>query len=177
MVWLNQRVPPRESPYPICMANKRRLLQPKWTIHSGPPPGTQIPLQTNNYDCGIFVCLYAAFIFIQHHSPSPNMIYRTYVHGWPTRWQQQLQQHPITHIHVHRTYAHAPTDTVARVRPARVKLARNGCLLPSAVRLSLSRYCTHQPHPCTVLTTTHPHRITRVVITGFFSLFLLRNTS
>jgi Ulp1 family protease len=27
----------------------------KWTIDSGPPPDTQIPLQTNNYDCVIFV--------------------------------------------------------------------------------------------------------------------------
>jgi hypothetical protein len=36
-----------------------------------------------------------------------------------------------------------------------IKLARNRCMLPSAVRLSLSRYCTHQPHPCTVLTAVH----------------------
>ncbi len=77
------------------------------------------------------------------------------------RTQQQLQQHPITHIHALRTYTHAPTDT--RVGPDRVQLARNGCLLPSAVRLSLSRYCTHRPHPCTVLTAaqhtpfTHAH--------------------
>jgi hypothetical protein len=34
--------------------------------------------------------------------------------------------------------------------------ARNGCLFPSAVRLSLPRYCTHRPHPCTVLTSAHP---------------------
>jgi hypothetical protein len=53
------------------------------------------------------------------------------------------------------TSPHAPTDTVARVGPDRVKLARNGCMLPSAVRLSLSRYCTYQPHPCTVLTAPH----------------------
>ena len=53
------------------------------------------------------------------------------------------------------TSHHAPTDTVTRVGPDRVKLARNGCMLPSAVRLSLSRYCTHQPHPCTVLTAAH----------------------
>jgi hypothetical protein len=90
---------------------------------------------------------------------------------------------------------HAPTDTVSRLEPDRVKLAhypthphvlryglsrqatvylasrtyrhcltiRTGpcearsqrLMLPSAVRLSLSRYCTHQPHPCTVLTATH----------------------
>ena len=53
------------------------------------------------------------------------------------------------------TSHHAPTDTVTRVGPDRVKLARNGCMLPSAVRLSLSRYCTHQPLPCTVLTAAH----------------------
>ena len=53
------------------------------------------------------------------------------------------------------TLPHAPTDTVARVGPDPVKLARNGCMLPSEVRLSLSRYCTHQPHPCTVLTAAH----------------------
>jgi hypothetical protein len=46
--------------------------------------------------------------------------------------------------------SHAPTDN-----PDRVKIARNGCMLPNAVRLSLSRYCTHQPHPCTVLTSAH----------------------
>ncbi len=28
-------------------------------------------------------------------------------------------------------------------------------MLPSEVQLSLSRYCTHQPHPCTVLTAVH----------------------
>ena len=53
------------------------------------------------------------------------------------------------------TSPHAPTDTVARIGPDSVKLARNGCMLPSAVRLSLSRCCTHQPHPCTVLTAAH----------------------
>jgi hypothetical protein len=53
------------------------------------------------------------------------------------------------------TSHHAPTDTVARVGPDRVKFARNRCMLPSEVRLSLSRYCTHQPHPCTVLTAAH----------------------
>jgi len=49
----------------------------------------------------------------------------------------------------------APTDSVSRLEPDRVKLARNGCMLPSAVRLSLSRYCTHQLHPCTLLTAAH----------------------
>jgi hypothetical protein len=53
------------------------------------------------------------------------------------------------------TSPHAPTDTVARVGPDRVKLARNVCMLPNAARLSLSRYCPHQPHPCTVLTAAH----------------------
>ena len=41
------------------------------------------------------------------------------------------------------TSPHAPTDTVARIGPDSVKLARNGCMLPSAARLILSRYCTH----------------------------------
>jgi hypothetical protein len=48
----------------------------------------------------------------------------------------------------------APTDVVSRLEPDRVNLARNGCMLPSTVRLSLSN-CTHQLHPCTILTTTH----------------------
>ena len=52
------------------------------------------------------------------------------------------------------TSPHASTDTVARVGPDRVKLARNGDMLPSAVRLSLSN-CTYQLHPCTVLTVAH----------------------
>jgi hypothetical protein len=34
----------------------------EWNLHSGPPPGTQVPLQSNDYDCGIFICLYAAFL-------------------------------------------------------------------------------------------------------------------
>jgi Ulp1 family protease len=43
----------------------------KWNIDPGPPPETRTPLQTNSFrfrshDCGIFVCLYAAFIDIQH---------------------------------------------------------------------------------------------------------------
>ena len=48
------------------------------------------------------------------------------------------------------TSHHAPTDN-----PDHVKIARTGCMSPSAVRLSLSRYCTHQLHPCTVLTAAH----------------------
>ena len=52
------------------------------------------------------------------------------------------------------TSPHASTDTVARVGPDRVTLARNGGMLLSAVRLSLSN-CTHQLHPCTVLTAAH----------------------
>jgi hypothetical protein len=53
------------------------------------------------------------------------------------------------------TSHHAPTDTVARLGPDRVTLARNGCSLPSTVRLSLPRYCTYNPHPCTVITAAH----------------------
>ena len=52
------------------------------------------------------------------------------------------------------TSPHASTDTVARVGPDCVKLARNGCMLQSEVRLSLSN-CSHQLHPCTVLTAAH----------------------
>ena len=57
------------------------------------------------------------------------------------------------------TSHHATTDSVSRLEPDRVKLARNGCMSSSAVRLSLSN-CTHQLHPCTVLTAAH-HTHTR----------------
>jgi len=51
------------------------------------------------------------------------------------------------------TSHHAPTDN-----PDHVKLVRTCCMSPSSVRLSFSRYCTRQPHPCTVLTPAHhPH--------------------
>ena len=53
------------------------------------------------------------------------------------------------------TSPHASTDTVSRVGPDCVKLARNGCSLPNAARLSLPRHCTYHPHPCTVLTAAH----------------------
>ena len=53
------------------------------------------------------------------------------------------------------TSHHAPTDSVSRLEPDCVKLACPGCWWPSAARLSLLRYCTHTPHPCTVLTTAH----------------------
>ena len=47
---------------------------------------------------------------------------------------------------------HTPTDTVARVGPACMKLALNGCsYLQSPVRLSFQRHRTYNPHPCTVL--------------------------
>jgi len=36
----------------------------EWSLHAGPPPGMQVPLQSNEYDCGIFTCLYAAFLDI-----------------------------------------------------------------------------------------------------------------
>jgi len=57
------------------------------------------------------------------------------------------------------TSHHAPTDSVSRLEPDRVKLACDGCCWPSAARLSLSN-CTHQLHPCTVLTAAH-HTHTR----------------
>jgi Ulp1 family protease len=43
--------------------NRPTIFDPaEWSLHSGPPPGTQVPLQSNDYDCGIFICLYAAFL-------------------------------------------------------------------------------------------------------------------
>ena len=53
------------------------------------------------------------------------------------------------------TSHHAPTDTVSRLEPDRVKLACHGCSWPSVARLSLPRYRTYTPHPCTVLTVAH----------------------
>jgi len=53
------------------------------------------------------------------------------------------------------TSHHTPTDAVSQLEPDCVKLACPGCWWPSAARLSLLRYCTHTPHPCTVLTTAH----------------------
>jgi hypothetical protein len=53
------------------------------------------------------------------------------------------------------TLHHAPTDAVSRLEPDRVKLACHGCSWPSVKRLSLPRYCTYNPHPCTVLTAAH----------------------
>jgi hypothetical protein len=58
------------------------------------------------------------------------------------------------------TSHHATTDSVSRLEQDRVKLACNGCCWPSVARLSLLRYCTHTPHPCTVLTAAH-HTHTR----------------
>ena len=43
--------------------NKHSVFEPvKWSIHSGPPPNMQVPLQNNDCDCGIFICLYAAYL-------------------------------------------------------------------------------------------------------------------
>jgi hypothetical protein len=43
--------------------NKLSVFEPaEWSIHSGPPPNIQAPLQSNDYDCGIFICLYAAYL-------------------------------------------------------------------------------------------------------------------
>ena len=53
------------------------------------------------------------------------------------------------------TSHHATTDSVSRLEPDRVKLACHGCSWPSVKRLSLPRYCTYNPHPCTVLTVAH----------------------
>ena len=71
VVRLNERGPRRENPAPIYITNKRTLLQQDHHLRPGrmdplfgTPPDTQVPLQTNDYDCGIFVCLYAAFLDI-----------------------------------------------------------------------------------------------------------------
>jgi hypothetical protein len=43
--------------------NNLSVFEPaEWSIHSGPPPNIQAPLQSNDYDCGIFICLYAAYL-------------------------------------------------------------------------------------------------------------------
>jgi hypothetical protein len=49
------------------------------------------------------------------------------------------------------TSPHTPTDAVSQLKQDCVKLACPGCWWPSAARLSLLRYCTHNPHSCTVL--------------------------
>jgi len=36
--------------------------QTEWSIHSGPPPNMQVPLQSNDFDYCIFICLYAAYL-------------------------------------------------------------------------------------------------------------------
>ena len=74
------------------------------------------------------------------------------------------------------TSHHATTDSVSRLEPDRVKLARNGCMSSSAVRLSLSN-CTHQLHPCTVLTAaSHTHTRPPDVLARIASPQLLSNT-
>ena len=69
------------------------------------------------------------------------------------------------------TSPRAPTDN-----PDCAKLARNGCMSSSAVRLSLSN-CTHQLHPCTVLTAaSHTHTRPPDVLASIASPQLLSNT-
>ena len=36
--------------------------QAEWSIHSGPPPNMQVPLQSNDFDCCIFIYLYVAYL-------------------------------------------------------------------------------------------------------------------
>jgi sentrin-specific protease 1 len=46
--------------------NRSTIFDPaEWSLHSGPPPGMQVPLQSNDHDCEIFICLYAAFLVIR----------------------------------------------------------------------------------------------------------------
>ena len=43
--------------------NKLSVFEPaEWSLHSGPPPNIQAPIQSNDCDCGIFICLYAAYL-------------------------------------------------------------------------------------------------------------------
>jgi len=43
--------------------NRSSVFEPaEWSIHSGPLPNMQVPLQSNDFDCGIFLCLYAAYL-------------------------------------------------------------------------------------------------------------------
>ena len=53
------------------------------------------------------------------------------------------------------TSHHTPTDSVSQLEPDCVQLACTGCWWPSVARLSLPRYSTHNPHPCTILTAAH----------------------
>jgi hypothetical protein len=61
--------------------NRQTIFNPaEWSLHTGPPPGMQVPLQSNGYDCGIFICLYAAFLdmrlplcFSQHDTRNVRM--------------------------------------------------------------------------------------------------------
>jgi hypothetical protein len=73
MVRLRRRDPPTQIPYLFTWLKSEQSFNrttkfelENLSIDSGPPLDTRISLQTNNYDCGVFVCLYAAFIDIQH---------------------------------------------------------------------------------------------------------------
>ena len=51
--------------------NRSTIFDPvEWSLHSGPPTGMQVPLQSNDFDCGIFICLYAAFLDIRLGLPT-----------------------------------------------------------------------------------------------------------
>ena len=43
----------------------RERIRESVCVCVSPPPGIQVPLQSNDFDCGIFVCLYAAFLDIR----------------------------------------------------------------------------------------------------------------
>ncbi len=61
--------------------NRSTIFDPdEWSLHSGPPPGMQVPLQSNDFDCGIFICLYAAFLdILLSHSFSQHEIKRVFI--------------------------------------------------------------------------------------------------
>jgi hypothetical protein len=144
------------------MANKRRLLQPKWTIHSGPPPDTQIPLQTNTYDCGIFVCLYAAFIDIQHplsFSQHDIQNVRTWMAHEMTTTVAAAPYHPHTRPPdvCARTYGHCCTS---KTGPREARSQRLSVAERSATEFIEILYTSTTPMHSSHSSTPHSHTLT-----------------
>jgi Ulp1 family protease len=62
--------------------NRSSVLEPaEWSIHSGPPPNMQVPLQSNDFDWAYSYASTQLILTYACHSPSPNMIHGTYVRG------------------------------------------------------------------------------------------------
>ena len=53
-----------------------------WRVDPRPLLNTQIPLQFNSYDCGMFICLYTSLSTYRDLSPLLKTILMTYVCGW-----------------------------------------------------------------------------------------------